>query len=66
MVDKVFKFKSILKDIRYVVRVNIKIMSLNVMQATLGYHPQQGPQTPKKFLQKISSPYINSIDALYI
>jgi hypothetical protein len=41
-------------------------MSLNVMQATLGYHPQQGPQTPKKFLQKISSPYINSIDALYI
>jgi hypothetical protein len=48
MVDKAFKFKSILKDIRYVVRVNIKIMSLNVMQATLGYHPQQGPQTPKR------------------
>jgi hypothetical protein len=65
MVDKVFKFKSILKDIHYVVRVNIKIMSLYVMQATLGYHPQEGPQTPersfKKFPRLKSTPLMHYI-----
>jgi len=64
MVDKVFKFKSVLKDIRYVVRVNIKIMSLNVMQVTLGYHPQEGPQTPERSFKKI--PHLISTPSIYI
>jgi hypothetical protein len=40
-------------------------MSLNVMQATFGYHPQEGTQTPKssfkKFPHLISTPLMHYI-----
>jgi hypothetical protein len=40
-------------------------MSLNVMQATFGYHPQEGPQNPKrsftKFPHIISTPLVCTI-----